>query len=151
MWTRDRVTLLDLSVLVPVQDHVHLGQSPSGDVLFLPVDRDAAGCLSSHLQQQRPGAAGRVVHGLVLAGCPAYADHLGQDPGDLGWRVELSLALTRLSGEVAHEVLVGIAKEVITFGSGTAEVQVVEDRDQLGQAILHLLALTEFLLVVEVS
>ena len=37
-----RVTLLDIGVLVAVQSHVHLGKRPSGVILLLPIDRDAA-------------------------------------------------------------------------------------------------------------
>jgi len=52
---------------------------------------------------------------------------------------------------VAHQVFVGVAQQVVALGPGAAEVQVREDRDELGEAVLHLLALAELLLVVEVS
>ena len=81
----------------------------------------------------------------------ADADHLGQDPRDLGRRVELALALAGLGGEVPHQVLVGVAEQVVALGADAAEVEVVEDRDQLGEPVLHLLALAELLLVVEVG
>ena len=103
------------------------------------------------LEQQRARAAGRVVDGLVLACVGADADDLGQDPRDLGRRVELALALAGLGGEVPHQVLVGVAEQVVALGAATAEVEVVEDRDQLGEPVLHLLALAELLLVVEVG
>ena len=79
-----RVALLDVGVLVAVQDHVHLGQRPGGVVLLLAVDRDAARRFGGGLEQQRAGAAGRVVDRLVLAGVLADADDLGQDAGHLG-------------------------------------------------------------------
>ena len=52
---------------------------------------------------------------------------------------------------MAHQVLVGVAEQVVALGAGASEVEVVEDRDQLGQPVLHLLALAELLLVVEVG
>ena len=126
-------------------------QRPGGVVLLLAVDRDAARRFGGGLEQQRARAAGRVVDGLVLAGVRADADDLGQDPGDLGRRVELALALAGLGGEVPHQVLVGVAEQVVALGAAAAEVEVVEDGDQLGEPVLHLLALAELLLVVEVG
>ena len=139
------------AVGVAVEDHVHLRQRPGGVVLLLAVDRDAARRLVGRLEQQRPGAAGRVVDGLVLARVRADADDLRHDARDLGRRVELALALAGLGGEVPHQVLVGVAEQVVALGPVAAEVQVVEDRDQLGQPVLHLLAVAELLLVVEVG
>ena len=71
---------------------------------------------------------------------------------DFGRRVELALALAGLGGEVAHQVLVGVTEQVVALGAVAAEVEVgLEDGDQLGQAILHLLALAELVLIVEVG
>ena len=74
------VALADVGDLVAVQDHVHLGQRPSGVVLLLAVDRDAVGSLVGHLEQQRARATGRVVDRLVLLGVRPDADDLGQNP-----------------------------------------------------------------------
>ena len=52
---------------------------------------------------------------------------------------------------MAHQVLVGIAQEVVALGPVGAEVEAVEDRDQLGQPVLHLLARAELALFVEVG
>ena len=128
-----------------------LRQRPGGVVLLLAVDRDAAGRLGGDLEQQRARAAGGVVDGLVLAGVRADADDLGQHPRDLGRRVELALGLARLGGEVPHQVLVGVAEQVVALGAAAAEVEVGEDRDQLAEPVLHLLALAELLFVVEVG
>ena len=84
-------------------------------------------------------------------GVRADPDHLGHDAGDFRRGVELSLALSRLGCEVPHEVLVGIAQEVVTMGAVGAEVEPLEDTDQLGEAILHLLVLAELALVVEIG
>ena len=123
----DGVALRDVGVLVAVQDHVHLGQRPGGVVLLLAVDGEAARRLGRRLEQQRAGAAGRVVDRLVLAGVLVDADDLGQDAGHLGRGVELALALAGLGGEVPHQVLVGVAEQVVALGAGAAEVEVVED------------------------
>ena len=84
---------------------------------FLAVDRYAARRLGGSLEQQRTRPAGRVVDSLILTSVRADTDHLGEDAGDLGRRVELALALARLGGEVAHQVLVGIAEQVVTFSA----------------------------------
>jgi hypothetical protein len=62
---------------------------------------------------------------MVWLGCGPGpdADDLGHDPRDLGRGVELALALARLGGEVAHQVLVGIAQDVVAFGAVAAEIQ----------------------------
>jgi hypothetical protein len=54
----------------------------------------------------------------------ADAEDLGHDPADLGWRVELALALTALRCEVPHKVFVGITEQVIPIGSVSREVEV---------------------------
>ena len=54
----------------------------------------------SRLDEERPGAAGRVVHGVIPPGVRADPDHLGHDAGDLRRGVELPLALARLGREV---------------------------------------------------
>jgi hypothetical protein len=81
----------------------------------------------------------------------AEADHLGHDPGDLRGGVELPLALAALGGEVFHEVLVGVAEEVVTLGAVGAKVDVLEDADEFGEAVLHLLAAAELAGVVKVG
>ena len=53
----------------------------------------------------------------------ADADDLGHDARDLGRGVELALALAGLGGEVAHQVFVGVAQQVVALGAVAAEVQ----------------------------
>jgi len=101
-----------------VQDHIHPGQARRGHVFFLPFERDVLAGLGGHLQQQRAGTAGGVVGGggrFGVVGCDA--DHLGDDPADLGWGVELALALAALGGEVAHQVFIGVAEDIVVFGA----------------------------------
>ena len=76
-------------------------------------------------------------------GGAADADDLGHDARDFRRGVELALALARLGGEVAHQVFVGVAQQVVALGAVAAEVErrIVEDRDQVGEAVHHLLAL----------
>ena len=75
------------------------------------------------------------------------------DAGDLGGGVELALALAALGGEVAHEVFVGVAQDVVALGAVLAEVErlVFEDGDQVGEAVHHFLAAAELGGVVEVG
>ena len=51
------------------------------------------------------------------------ADDLRRDAADLGGRVELSIALATLSGEVPHQVFVGVAKDVVALGAVLREVE----------------------------
>ena len=50
-----------------------------------------------------------------------------------------------------HQILVSIAQQVVSLGAVGAEVETVEYGHQLGEPVLHLLAPTEFALVVEVG
>ncbi|MNC37075.1 hypothetical protein D3C76_1543090 [compost metagenome] len=54
---------------------------------------------------------------------------------------------------MAHQVFVSITQDVVALGAVTAKIQTrrVEDADQVGQAVDHLLALAELLLVVEIG
>ena len=58
-------------------------------------------------------------------------------------RVELPLALAALGGEVPHEILVGIAEDVVVLGAVLREVErgVLEDGDEVGEALDHRLRL----------
>ena len=72
---------------------------------------------------------------------------------DLGRRVELALALAALGGEVPHQVFVGVAEDVVALGAVLREVErrVLEDGDQVGEPVHHLLAVAELVGVVEVG
>jgi hypothetical protein len=69
----------------------------------------------------------------------ANADHLGNDAAHLGRRVELAFALAAFAGEVAHQVLVCIAQNVVVLGAVLREVEhrVLEDANQVAQALHH--------------
>jgi hypothetical protein len=80
------------------------------------------------------------------------ADDLRHDAADLGWGVELALALATLGGEVPHQVFVGVAQDVVALGTVLREVEgrVLEDGDEVGEPVHHLLAAAELGGVVEV-
>jgi len=75
------------------------------------------------------------------------------DPADFGRRVELALALAALGREVAHQVFVGVAKDVIAFRTVLAEVErlVFEDGNQVGQALDNFLAAAQLSGIVEIG
>ena len=136
---------------VAVQDHIHSRQRPGSVVHLLAVDADTVRRLVSGLEQQRARAAGGVVDGLVRVGVGADADHLRHDARDLGRGVELPLALAGLGGEVPHQVLVGVAQQVVALGPIGAEVERGEDGDQLGESVLHLFAAAQLGFVIEIG
>ena len=119
-----RIALYNERRGVVVQDHVHARQT-----------------------------AGRVIHG-GSAGGPGVADaeNLRNHPAHLGRGVELALAFAALGGEVAHQIFVGIAQDIIAIGAvpGKVEGRVLEDSDEVGEAIHHLLAAAELGGVIEV-
>ena len=136
-----------------MQDHVHPRQAAGGSVFLLPVERDGSAGLVAHLQEQRAGTAGRVVDGRGGTGLRvADADDLRHDAADFGGRVELPLALATLGGEVPHQVFVGVAEDVVALGAVLREVErrVLEDGNEVGEPVHHLLAGAELGGVVEV-
>ena len=59
-------------------------------------------------------------------------DHLDQNAGDLSRRIELALALAALGREVAHQILVGVAQNIVPARLVGAEVKLraLENGDQ---------------------
>lgn len=43
------------------------------------------------------------------------AKDLRHEPADLGWRIELDFAVATLGGEMAHQVFIGVAKNIIAI------------------------------------
>ena len=137
-----------------VQDHVHAGETGGGHVLLLPFERDMLARFGSDLQQQRARSARRIISSRGGDGVLGRdADDLGDDPADLGGRVELALALAALRGEVPHQVLVGIAENVVVVSPVLREVEfwLLEDVDEVGQALHHRLAFAKLVGIVEVG
>jgi hypothetical protein len=52
---------------------------------------------------------------------------------------------------VPHEVLVGVPQQIVALRPVGPEVQPIEDGHQLGEAVLHLLAAPQLVLVVEIG
>ena len=103
--------------------------------------------LGGDFQQQRAGTAGGVIGGGGGYGVRRRdADDLGDDAADFGRGVELALALAALGGEVPHEVFVGVAEDVVVLGAvlGEIELRLLEDGDEVGEALDHRRALAEF-------
>ena len=136
-----------------MQDHVHSGETGGGHVHFLAFQGDVLSGLHGQLQQQGAGAAGGVVgSGAGLGVLRGDAEDLGHDAADLGRGVELALALTALSGEVPHEILVSIAEDVVVIRAVFREIQLglLEDGDKVGEPLDHGVSLAELVGVVEV-
>ena len=136
-----------------MQDHVHTGETSSGHVHFLSFQCDVLTSLGGHLQQQGARAAGGVIRGgrgHCIGGGDAH--DLGHDAADLGWRIELAFALAALRGKVPHQVLIGITQDVVVLGSVLREIQLglLENANQIAQAIHHRLTFTELVRVIEV-
>ena len=77
---------------------------------------------------------------------------MGNDAADLGWGVELAFTLAALGGEVPHQVFIGVAQNVVAVSAVLREIErlVLEDGDQVGEPVHHLLAAAELGGVVEV-
>ena len=138
---------------VVVQKHVHPGQTARSGVLLLPVERHRSTGRIAHLQQQRTRATGRVIDrgGMGRLGL-ADTDNLGHNPADLRRSVKLAFALAALRGEVAHQVLIGIAEDVIAVSAVLREVEglVLKDSDQVREPLNLLLVVAELRGVVKV-
>ena len=65
----------------------------------------------------------------------------------------MPLALAALGGEVPHEILVSIAQDVVVLSAVFREIQlgVLEDADEVGEALHHRLPLAELVRVIEVG
>ena len=74
-------------------------------------------CIKGNLQQQRAGATCGIIDSG--AGCGvgiADVQQLRDDTADFSRGVELAFAFAAFSGEVAHEVFVSVAQQVIAVG-----------------------------------
>ena len=112
--------------------------------------RHAVGRLVGSLEQQGARATGGIVNRLILLRARTDAHHLRHHLRDLGGCVELALALAGLGGEVAHQVFVSVAEQIVPFRPVSPEIKSVEDSHQLREPVLHVLAGAELRLVVEV-
>ena len=141
------VALLVLPHRDAVQDHVDARDVVGGDVGLLPVQEQlphvAAVLLdvADALQQQAAGAAGPVADAHARLGF----QHLGHEKADFGGGVELAAGFAGLAGEVADQVFVGVAEQVVG-DVGAVEGLAAEVVDQVDQLVAG-----QFVLFVEVD
>ena len=125
--------------------HVHGGQPPGGGVAFLPVDADVALAVGGFaavlfdellaLHEEAAGAHGRIVHTAF-----ERLEHFHDQSDDALGRVVLAALFAFGQGELAEEVFVDVAKDVLGFQVQRlalvllgAEVGIREVADQPGQ------------------
>ena len=148
------VAVAQLGVIDAVDDHAHPRHADGGEVALLPVETRFARGFGTGAQEEGAGTAGGVVDGEDAgAGVVRDADEAGHHAAHFGRGVELALGLARLGGEVAHQVFIGVADQVVVRGAVAGEVQlrVLEDADELGDGLDEVLALAELVLVGEVG
>lgn len=148
------VALFDGGGGVVVEDHVHVCEGCGANVFFLPVQSDVCSGFIGDFQEQGT----RSTSGIVNAGCGAGfglsdTEYLCDQAANLGGCVKLALAFAAFCGEVAHQVFVGIAEQIVIACAifGEVEFFVFKDGDQVREAIHHLFARSEFVVVVEVG
>ena len=136
------VALLVLPHRDAVQDHVDARNVVGGDVGFLPVQLELAHIaavlldMADALQQQAARTAGPVAD----ATCRLGLQHLGHQETHLGRGVELAAGLAGLAGEVADQVFVGVAEQVVG-NVGAVERLAAEVVDQIDQLVARQLVL----------
>ena len=140
------VALFDFGFGMVVEDHVHVSQTGGGGVFLLTVEGDlhvpAVAGLVADFEQERAGPAGRIVNGGVAGdGSVPDTEDASDDARDFGWGVELAFALAAFGGEVAHQVLVGVAQNIVPVGAvfGEVEGRILKDGDKIGEAVHHFL------------
>ena len=136
-----------------MQDHIHTCQTGGSGVLLLAVERNLRLSFIANLEQQRPGATRRIIdRSFVRRLCITNTDNLRHDTTDLGRGIELPLALAALGGEVAHQVFIGITKDVITLGTVLTKVErlVFKDGDEVGETLHNLRTTPQFTRVIEI-
>ena len=124
---------IKVAVVDAVQDHVHPRQVVGGAVHLLAVIVVDMLDLPRDAQQQRAGAAGRVIDGFEAR--LARGHNPRQDGGDLLRRVELARLLARAAGKLADEVFVGIAQDV-ALGIVQPEVDGVQVDQNFGDEVV---------------
>jgi hypothetical protein len=110
----DRVALLDPTARPLVQEHVHLADAPSPEVLLLPVQRHVLRVAAVRLDVLRAldeHAAGPT-GGIADPHALARGEHGDDGLDHLVGRVELAAFLARVVGEFLDQVLVGPAEHV---------------------------------------
>ena len=146
---RKSVAGLDNSTCLVVEDQVHLCKARRSGFFFLTVNSDFDWGFVGSADKQRARAASRVVNGRSGVIDVADADDFCQDAADFCRSIELAFALAAFGGEIAHQVFVGIAEDVVAAGPVVAEVEfwAFKDGDESGQGVHHVLAVAELRVV----
>ena len=143
-----------------MQDEVHLGKTGGIRVLLLTKDGNdgSAVCIYRGFigspNQKASAACCRIVQCPFLDAIVTDAtntNQAGNDTGDLAWRVELSLALTRLLCKLHHEVFVSVTDDIIAAGTIGFEVYggILEYSNQAGNLVNQLFAGAELIRVIK--
>ena len=148
----ERVSVFEFRVVDAVDDHRHLRHADGREVYLLPFDGDGihlAARFRRRADQQRSRPARHVVDGDHRAFILCDVDDPRHHAAHFAGGVELTLGLAGLRGEVLHQILVGVANEVIVCGAvvGKVEILVLEDADQVRDRLHEVLALAQLLLV----
>ena len=148
---RERVARLDFATCLVMENQVHFCKARRRGFFFLTVNGDVEGSLVGCANEERARTARRVVNGRVSVLDFPQADDFRQDAAHFCRSVELPLALAAFGGEVAHQVFVGIAQNVVAARLIVAKVEfrAFKDRHEAGQGIHHVLAVTELGIVKE--
>jgi hypothetical protein len=132
--------------------HVHFRQNICGNIVFPAVYAYFIFCVgfACGFQQQRTGTAGRVVNSVFAQRIGFDADNLRHNARNLGRCVKLALAFTGFGGEMAHEVFIGIAQQVVAIDAVILKIEFVENSNEFCQPVLAVFTAAEFGFVVKV-
>ena len=99
----NRVSLLDVSIDLIMENHIHFCQANGCIVFLLTIDGRSIWSLTYSTQKQRPRATSRVIDSCLfpISGI-AQSDDFGHHTTDLCRCVELTLTFTALGGEIFH-------------------------------------------------
>ena len=150
---REGVARLDFACRFVVQHEVHLGKTCRSHFLLLAPDRDFKRRFVCCADQQRTGAARRIVNRITLIPFlnPINADHLRKNTRYFGRRIKLSLALAALCRKIAHQILVGVAQNIIAARLVILEIKLwaLENGNQTSKLIHHFFACAQLRLIIE--
>ena len=153
LWVGQSVALLNAHCGIVMKDHVHSGETTGGGVLLLPIECDRSACFVTNLQEQRPRAACGVIDSGGGAGfCLADTDDFCNDAADLRRGVKLTLALPALGCKVAHEIFIGVAKDVIAVRPvlGKVERRIFKYGNKISKTVDHFFTAAELGRVVKI-
>ena len=116
---------------------VHLGEAPGGGVALLAVDADVAEPAAVGFDEllRLHEHAARAAAGIVDAAF-VRREHLDEEPDDALRRVELAAFLAFGAGELAEEVFVDAAENVLRAACFVAQADGADQVDEFAEAVL---------------